>query len=83
MNDVTGTAIGGAGGAVSGAMAGATIGSVVPGVGTAVGAAIGGLVGASGSLASLPKKILDWSEALVESRRDLAKWSGVLQRTYL
>ena len=83
LNDVTGTAIGGAGGAVSGAMAGATIGSVVPGVGTAVGAAIGGLVGASGSLASLPKKILDWSEALVESRRDLAKWSGVLQRTYL
>lgn len=64
---------------VGGAAAGAQLGSVVPGVGTAVGAGVGAAVGASAAIATLPQKIVEWGEALVDSRKHLSLWSGQLQ----
>jgi len=78
-------------GITSGASLGFAIGAIGGPPGAAIGAVVGGVVSAAVEIATLPKKILDWSEALVSSRDHLAKWSGTLQevawtrerRTYL
>ena len=48
-------------------------------LGGPAGAAVGAVVGAGATIANLPQKIMDWSQALVDSRDHLSKWSGQLQ----
>lgn len=73
-----------AAGAVSnvagGAMKGAAMGSMAGPIGAGVGAAVGGTVAAAGEIAKLPSLIKGWGEALVESQRPLARFSGELSR---
>ena len=71
LKDVAGTALSGMSNIAQGAKMGAAFGPE--------GMAIGAVVAASGTIATLPAKIIEWSDALVESRRDLAKWNGRLQ----
>lgn len=72
LNDVTGTATGGLQNVATGAAAGMQLGGPA-------GAAVGAVVGAGATIATLPQKILDWSQALVDSRERLSMWSGQLQ----
>ena len=48
-------------------------------LGGPVGAAVGAVVGGAATIATLPQKIMEWSQALVDSRDKLAMWSGLLQ----
>jgi len=74
LGDVQSTAVSGLlGNVATGAMAGFQLGGPK-------GAAIGAVVGAASTIATLPQKILEWSEALVTSRQRLAMWSGQLQQ---
>ncbi len=63
-----------------GAMQGASIGMLAGPGGAVAGAAIGGIASASKELALLPKRITDWSEALLESTRPLTQFSTHLQQ---
>jgi hypothetical protein len=72
MGDVAGTAVGGITNTLQGAAAGFQLGGPP-------GAAVGAVVGASATIATLPQKILDWSQALVDSRERMVQWNGQLQ----
>lgn len=72
LNDVSGTAMGGLQNVATGAAAGMQLGGPA-------GAAVGAVVGAGATIATLPQKIIDWSQALVDSRERLSMWSGALQ----
>ena len=74
LSDAAGTAVGAIGKIGQGAAAGSAFGPV----GTAIGAA----AGAAAAVSELPTKIMEWSEALVESKRDLSLWSGQLQEFF-
>jgi hypothetical protein len=65
---------------IAGAAAGAAMGTaLMPGPGTAIGAALGAITATAGAMSTLPSKITEWTEALVNSKRELAMWSGPLQ----
>jgi hypothetical protein len=72
LDDAMGLGVDALGDTAKGAFAGFALGGPV-------GAAAGALVGMSSSIAKMPAKLMEWSEALVSSRRDLAMWSGDLQ----
>lgn len=62
-----------AGGAVGGGVAGSMM------FGGAAGWGVGAAIGLSIEAAKLPKRILEWSEALVDSKRGIAQFNGELQ----
>lgn len=68
----------GASNIAGGAMKGASVGSIAGPVGAGVGALAGGLGAASVELAKLPSRIVDWSEALLDSQRTISRFSGVM-----
>jgi len=72
LGDVGGTAGQGLTNIATGAAAGMQLGGPV-------GAAVGAVVGGAATIATLPQKIMEWSQALVDSRDKLAMWSGLLQ----
>jgi hypothetical protein len=72
LDDMGGMVSGGVGNIATGAAAGMKLGGPK-------GAAIGAVVGAAATIATLPQKIADWSQSLVDSRDKLMMWSGVLQ----
>lgn len=72
LGDVAGTASQGLGNIAAGATAGARLGGPK-------GAAIGAVIGASATIATLPQKVIEWGQALVDSRQHLVMWSGMLQ----
>lgn len=73
LGDMQEAAIGGAGRIAGAATAGSHLGGPA-------GMMAGLAIGAASEVATLPQKILDWSEALVKSREHLAMWSGQLQQ---
>jgi hypothetical protein len=72
MGDVAGTASQGLTNISTGAAAGMQLGGPA-------GAAVGAVVGAGATIATLPQKIMEWSQALVDSRDHLVQWNGHLQ----
>lgn len=82
MKDMLSTPVSMAGNVIAGASQGASIGSLAGPEGAAIGAAIGGMASAAGEITALPKKIVDWGEALVESKRNIAQFSGTLSMAF-
>jgi hypothetical protein len=72
VGDMAGTASQGLTNIATGATAGMQLGGPH-------GAAIGAVVGAGATIATLPQKIMEWSQALVDSRDHLVQWNGHLQ----
>jgi hypothetical protein len=66
----------------AGAAQGAALGSIAGPGGAVLGAVVGGLAGTVGEISKLPQKIMEWSEALVDSKRNLAQFSPTLANAF-
>lgn len=85
--NIANQAVGQAGNALSNiastATHGASLGMAVGGpVGAAVGGVAGGMAQASVEIAKLPSRIVEWSQSLTDSQREISRFSGVMSGAY-